>query len=222
LLPIDGPSAGAAIDWKLGDFTVRALYAAADAANHGNQSQPIRGTSSFTRVLYPNTLSNLETSGDRGLFGSTYQGSLEVEYASLKNLAIRLQYSGGEVFSNRYDVFGINGEVTISPEIAIFGRYGVGKYNNTEFGDLNLSYWMAGIALPDLFLKGAMAGFAAGQPFIAKEVGNATQTNFEAFYRLPISKNIQFTPLIQVVTNAGNRNENGAIVTGTLRVVFLF
>jgi hypothetical protein len=64
LFPVNGPSAGAAIDWELGDFSLRALYAAADAANPGT-SQPIRGTSSFTRVLYPNRGTNPAALGDR-------------------------------------------------------------------------------------------------------------------------------------------------------------
>lgn len=222
LFPINGPSAGATIDWNLGKFSIRTLYAAADAANPGNRQQPLRGTSSFTRVLYPNSVTNPAALGDRGLLGSTYQGTVEVEYAPSRNLAIRLQYSGGEVFDNRFDVFGVNVEVRLTPGIAIFGRYGVGKYDNTVFGDVNLDYWMAGIAFPNLFTEGALGGVAAVQPLIASEIGNATQTNFEVFYNLPINDNIRFTPIIQLITNAGNQNANGTIVTGTLRTVFSF
>lgn len=59
----------------------------------------------------------------------------------------------------------------------------------------------------------------AGQPFIEVAIGNATQTNFEAFYNFPVSDNITITP-IQVINNAANRGENGAIFTGTLRAIF--
>lgn len=69
---------------------------------------------------------------------------------------------------------------------------------------------------------GAIAGIAAGQPFIEGNIGNATQTNFEAFYNLPINDRIRVTPLIQVITNAANQNTNGTIMTGTLRTVFSF
>ncbi|TFI54868.1 S-layer protein [Mastigocladus laminosus UU774] len=221
LFPVNGPSAGAAIDWKLGDFSLRALYAAADAVNPGT-SQPIRGTSSFTRVLYPGSGTNLAALGDRGLFGDTYQGTIEAEYAPSRNLAIRLQYSGGDVFDNRFDVFGVNAETRLTPEVALFGRYGMGTYPNTAFGNITLNYWMTGVAFPDLFKQGAIAGIAAGQPIIASEIGNATQTNFEAFYNFPTNDNIRITPTIQVITNAGNQDANGTIFTGTVRTVVLF
>ncbi len=109
-----------------------------------------------------------------------------------------------------------------SPKFAIFGRYGYGRYNDTAFGDIKSNYSMAGVAFPDLFARGALAGIAAGQPFIVSEIGNATQTNFQGFYNFPVSNNIQVTPLIQVITNASNQEANGTIVTGTLRTVFSF
>jgi porin len=81
---------------------------------------------------------------------------------------------------------------------------------------------MAGVAFPDLLKQGALAGIAVGQPFIEGNIGNATQTNFEAFYNLPINDNIRVTPLIQVITNAANQDTNGTIMTGTVRIVFSF
>ena len=217
LFPVNGPSAGAAIDWKPGGgaLTVRALYAAAEAANPGNNGI-VRGAAPFTRLLYPTG------GGEQGLFGDTYQGSVELEYAPSKAFAIRLQYSGGELFNNHYDVFGANLELALSSKLAVFGRYGYGNYDNTSFGDIKPNYWMAGVAFPDLFSRGALAGIAVGQPFIASEIGNTTQTNFEGFYNFRVSDNIQVTPLIQVITNSSNQNANGTIVTGTLRTVFSF
>jgi hypothetical protein len=217
LFPVNGPSAGAAIDWNPGGgaLTVRALYAAAEAANPGNQGF-IRGVAPFTRLLYPNA------GGEQGLFGDTYQGTAEIEYAPSKLFAIRFQYSGGELFNNRYDVFGANFELAFSSKVAVFGRYGYGNYNNTTFGDIKPNYWMAGVAFPDLFSPGALGGIAVGQPFIANEIGNTTQTNFEGFYNFRVSDNIQVSPLIQVINNSANQNANGTIVTGTLRTVFSF
>ncbi|MBN3896126.1 MAG: iron uptake porin [Nostoc sp. NOS(2021)] len=217
LFPVNGPSAGAAIDWKPGGgaLTVRALYAAAEAANPGNQGI-IRSVAPFTQLLYPTG------GGEQGLFGDTYQGTVELEYAPSKLFAIRLQYSGGELFNNRYDAFGANFELTFSPKLAVFGRYGYGNYNNTTFGDIKPNYWMAGVAFRDLFSPGALAGIAVGQPFIASEIGNTTQTNFEGFYNFRVSDNIQVSPLIQVINNSANQNANGVIITGTLRTVFSF
>ncbi|MDZ7950520.1 carbohydrate porin [Nostoc sp. DedQUE09] len=81
---------------------------------------------------------------------------------------------------------------------------------------------MGGVAFPDLFVENALAGIAVGQPFIASEIGDLTQTNFEAFYNFPINNNIRVTPVFQVITNPANQSVNGTILTGTLRTVFSF
>ena len=219
LFPVNGPSAGAVLNWNPGQgpFKVRALYAAADAANpNSNNQRVVPSVFPFARLLYPNS------GGNRGLVGDPYQGIIELEYSPSSAFALRLQYSGGNVFDGRFDVFGANFELAFSQQLAIFGRYGYGSYNDTAFGDINPNYWMAGISFRDLFVPGALAGIAAGQPFIDNAVGNATQTNFEAFYNFPASKNIQVTPLVQVITNPANQDSNGTIVTGTLRTVFSF
>ncbi|MBD2463089.1 carbohydrate porin [Oscillatoria sp. FACHB-1407] len=223
LFPINGPSSGAAVDWKVGDspFTIRALYAAADAGNPTNQGV-LRGTAPFVSLLYPGSTSPTTDLGDRGLFGDTHQGIVELEYAPSSEFAVRVQYSGGDIFDRSFDAIGVNAEVAIAPWVALFGRYGFSQYSDTAFGEIEPNYWMTGIVFPDLLQEGAVAGIAVGQPFIATEIGNATQTNIEAFYRFPINDNIQITPMIQIVTDPGNRSENGAIVTGTLRTAFFF
>lgn len=222
LFPVDGPAAGAAIDWKPGNgaFAVRALYAAGDPANPGRSGVNI-STARFTPLLYPSDFAPTAQS-DRGLFGDTYQGTVELEYSPSRNFAVRLQYSGGEVFAKRFDVIGANVELTLSQKFGIFGRYGYGSYNDTAFGDIKPNYWMAGIAMRDLFTRGALAGIAVGQPFIVNQIGDSTQTNYEAFYNYPFSRNIQITPTIQVIDHAGNQGSNGTIFTGTLRTVFSF
>ncbi|NJK28087.1 MAG: carbohydrate porin [Coleofasciculaceae cyanobacterium SM2_3_26] len=113
-------------------------------------------------------------------------------------------------------------QLALSNQIGIFGRFGHGRFDNTNFGDLSPTYWMAGISLIDVGLTGSRSGIAVGQPFAEGDVGNATQINIEAFYAIPINSNLQVTPLVQVITNAGNQDSNGAIITGTLRTVFFF
>jgi porin len=217
LFPINGESSGAALDWKSKDglFSVRAIYVAADAANPGDRGT-VAGVSPLSRLLYPSG------GGNRGLFGDPDQGIVELEYAPSKAFALRLQYSGGNVFDHHFDVFGANFELAVSRRLGIFGRYGYGIYDDTAFGDLEPNYWMAGVSFRNLFVPGAVAGIAAGQPLIESKVGNATQTNFEAFYNFPLSDNFGITPLVQVITNPANQDNNGTIVTGTLRTVFLF
>ncbi len=218
LLPIIGQSSGAIVDWNpgRGAFKFRALYAAA-AANSPDERGNATGISLLNGILYPNS-----ANGDRGLFGDPYQGVVELEYSPSKAFALRLQYSGGKIFDGRFDVVGANAELAISRQIGIFGRYGYGSYEDTAFGDINPHYWMAGVSVRDLFSPGAVAGIAASQPFIESDVGNGTQTNFEAFYNFPLNDNLRITPLVQVVTNPANQDSNGTIVTGTLRTVFTF
>ena len=224
LFPVNGPAAGAAVDWKPHQaFAIRGLYAAPDASNPGGeQTRPVIGAAPFTQVLFPQQSMNPNAAGDRGLFGDTYQGTVEAEYSPSRSFALRLQYSGGKLFDNSFDVVGTNLEFSFTPKFGIFARYGYGSYDGTILGDIDVHYWMAGIGFRDLFREGALAGIAVGQPFTASEVGNATQTNFEIFYNYPLGRNLQITPSVQVITNPGNQDSNGTITTGTLRTVFSF
>ncbi len=95
LFPVSGPASGAAIDWKPGNgaISVRGLYAAANAANPG-ESGVLIAAAPFIALLYPQAF-NPNTVSKQGLFGSTYQGTVELEYAPSRTWAIRLEYSGG-------------------------------------------------------------------------------------------------------------------------------
>ena len=218
LFPIEGPSGGAYTSWTFKDkVTIRGTYNAAEAANpNQNISGIVPGLSTFTALLYPNG------EGDGGLFGDFYQGMVELEYAPVETAAIRLQYSGGEIFDRRFDVLGVNAEWQFIPRLAVFGRYAYGSYDDTAFGDINPNYWMAGISVLDLLKEGAVLGIAAGQPFIVSEIGDDTQTNFEAYFNYPINDFISVAPIFQVISNASNQNTNDTIYTGTIRSVFNF
>ncbi len=210
------------------------MYVAANGASSDSDSDRFIGGPSAPILIFPNR------GGNGGLFGDPHQGIIEMEYSPSKAFALRLQYSGGQVFDSPFNVFGVNlysggqvfdspfnvfgvnFELALSQRLGIFGRYGYGDYKNTFQGDINPNYWMAGAAFRDLFIPGALAGIAAGQPFIENTVGDATQTNIEAFYNLPISDNIRVTPLVQLIIDPGNQNSNGTIITGTLRTVFSF
>ena len=184
--------------------------------NPGNPSSNLPpGFVSVLSLLYP-------TCGGGGLFGSPYQGIVELEYSPSRALAVRLQYSGGSFSDRHFEVLGANLELALNKKLGVFGRYGYGTYNHTTFGNIHPNYWMAGVSFRDLFLQGAFAGIAGGQPFITNGIGNATQTNIEAFYNFPVSDNIRVTPLVQVITNSGNQHSNGPIYTGTIRTIFQF
>ncbi len=171
---------------------------------------------------------------DQGLFGSPYQGTVELEYAP-KNFAIRLQYTRATVNDRDFNVGGLNVEWAVSSKVGLFGRYGYGSiegrvpgsfdgFAETTFTGTTLhpSTWSAGIAFSDLFIKGARGAIAVGQPFIEGNIGNSTQTNIEAFYKIPIQDNIAITPDIQFIFNPNNNSANSTITVGTIRMVFTF
>jgi hypothetical protein len=212
--------AGVAIDWHpKGAFKLRGVYIAGDAANRLPENQQVIGGGRASDIrLFP-------TSGggaNGGLFGDPYQGIVELEYAPTKTFTARLQYGGGAVFGSNFNVLGINAELALSSRVGIFGRYGFGAYSNTTLGNINPQYWMAGISLSNVFIPKSIAGIAIGQPLIEGKVGNATQTNIEIFYNIPISDRIRITPILQIITNPANQDTNGTLFSGTLRTVFSF
>ena len=219
ILPVNDGS-GAAIAWNLGGsaFTLRAGYVAQNAS-----------------------LPTSDGTINRGLFGDPYQGTVELEFAPKNTddaspFAIRLQYTRASVNNLDYNTGGINLEWAFNKAVAVFGRYGFGNisnrgnaiaaalptYTTTANDSLNPQTWSAGFAFPDLFKEGAMAAIAVGQPFVENQVGNATQTNVELFYRFPISSNISITPDLQFIFNPNNNSNNSTITVGTLRTVFTF
>ncbi|PZV12628.1 MAG: porin [Pseudanabaena sp.] len=216
--------AGGAIDWNISKsaFSFRALYLAA----YGNQPSAANGV-------------------NRGLFGDTYQGTVELEYAPKnvdgdKIFAVRLQYTNASVNNTGVNTGGVNVEWKFAKGAALWGRYGFGTLDNrgvpnnipgtfnsgfvttpTTNTTINAQTWMFGFAFPDLFKEGAMAGIAVGQPMITSQVGNSTQTNLELFYNFPITNNIRITPDLQFIFNPNNSTQS-TIFVGTLRTVFSF
>lgn len=205
LLANDAPGAGAAFSWnpRAGAFTLRGVYKADQAAIA--TASPIFG-------------------GDDvgGLLNDPNLGVVELAIAPSRNFTISLQYSTGTQSGNDYDAIGANLELALGRRVGLFSRFG---YAFNFPGGIEPASWSAGLAFPDLLVPGALAGIGIGQPLIFQEdvIGlfNRTQTNYEAFYNLPLSDNVAITPVIQVITDPGNRDRD-TILTGTLRTVFSF
>ena len=223
--------AGGAFDWNIGSsaFSLRGLYLA------GNGNQP--------------TASTVAPFTNRGLFGDPYQATAELEFATKnaageKPFALKLLYTNGSVNNTTVNSGGVNAEWAFSKKIAVFGRYGFGTLDfrtnaavpvasattpsvigvNAGFAGTSLSpqTWMFGFSFADLFKEGATGGIAIGQPLIESKIGNATQTNLEAFYSFPVSSNIKITPDVQFIFNPNNNSTNSSVFVGTLRTVFSF
>ncbi|WP_199322006.1 iron uptake porin [Leptolyngbya sp. FACHB-321] len=196
--------AGAVLTWKPANLPliVRALYVAADAS---------RPNADIT---------------DGGLFGDRNQGSLEVEYDFSKNIIARFQLTKATV--NNVDIFagGINAEWAFNRQFAVFGRFAIGSYEGfnpllNQDLDLNPKSWSIGFVARQLFIPGSTAGIAIGQPFVEKDLGDATQTNIEVFYSFLLNDNISVTPALTVVSNPDNR-DRGTIFQWFLRLVYSF
>jgi hypothetical protein len=206
LLANDAPGAGAAFSWNpgAGALTLRGVYKA-DQAAIATASSIFGGDDDLG-----------------GLFNDPNLGVVELAIAPSQDFTVSLQYSTGTQGGNDYDAIGANLELALGRRLGLFGRFG---YAFNFPGGIEPASWSAGIAFPDLFIPGALAGIGVGQPLIFQEdvVGlfNGTQTNYEAFYNLPLSDNVAITPVIQVITDPGNRDRD-TILTGTLRTVFSF
>ncbi len=204
--PVDRPGgAGVALSWKLGQLplTLRALYVAADSEQVSGGL--VRG----------------------GLFGDRYQASVELEYALSPALIARLQYTRAEVNQVDISALGLNVEWVFNNQISVFGRFGWGRYKgfNPLLGsnlDLNPRTWAIGAIVRNIVIPGSTAGVAIGQPFIEGDLGNATQTNFEAYYSFAFNDHITITPALIVVDRADNERSNRTIWQGVLRLVLTF
>lgn len=192
--------AGVAVNWKLNNtpFALNALYIAADA-----------------------------DSANQGFFNDRYQGSVELEYTPTDAIAVRLQYTHANLDRTEIDAFAVNAEWSLNRFVGVFGRLGTAHYNgyNQALGrdlDLYPTTWALGLGIRDLVIPGTAAGIAIGQPFIERNLGNATQTNFELFYNLGLSDRISITPSLIIVNHADNNSASGLTWQGTLRTVILF
>ena len=192
--------AGVAVAWSPKDskFAARGLYIAADA------NQPTQGIS-----------------GDRR------QASVELEYAPSNQLKLKLQYTNAQINDTDINAFGVNAEYRMNLNTGFFGRVGYGSYKgfNTAINrnlDAHPFSWSVGLQQRNLVIPGTLAGVAVGQPFVTGDLGNATQTNFEAFYNLRLSDSVSVTPIFTIVTNPDNDKDNGTIWQSTLRTVFSF
>ncbi len=204
---IDRPGgAGAALAWNIGGgaFTVRSLYIAANSEQ----------------------VSDTELN-EGGLFGDRNSGTIELEYLPRSSFALRLQYTKALINNTDITAFGINAEYAFNRTTAVFGRFGIGNYDGfnpliSQNLDLQPRTWAVGLSWRDLVLPGTLTGVAIGQPFVEADLGDATQTNFEAFYKLQLSDNLSISPIVQLVNNANNDSSNGLTWQTTLRTSFIF
>ncbi|AFY59545.1 iron uptake porin [Synechococcus sp. PCC 6312] len=237
VFPVDGPGgSGAVVQWNpnQGPFTVRGLYVAASAFNANKNNGPFPG---IPGGLFGDPYQGSVELEYADTFGAEEQNSY----------AVRLQYTNSSTIDIAQNAGGLNFEVSLG-QFGFFGRYGYsgatlyGIGSTVDgLGGFDLSSiipagttqnftaqtWMAGLGYRDLWMEGSLLAAAVGQPFInnlpsAPGVNDSTQTNYELFYRIPVSDNISLTPVFMAVTNANNIANNAPIFQGLVRTTFSF
>jgi carbohydrate-selective porin OprB len=138
----------------------------------------------------------------------------------------RLQYTHANNDGSRINAFGLNGEWAITRQFGLFGRLGIGSYrgfNSTinSSSDLNPRSWMIGGTVQNFLITGSTAGAAIGQPFITKNLGTTTQTNFETYFGFALNDKIHLSPALTIISNPDNERRR-TIWQWTMRVVFDF
>lgn len=97
--------------------------------------------------------------------------------------------------------------------------------------------WLASLSGKDLFREGDLAAISFGQPLFTTSASSGavalpagfigltspnTPYQLEAFYRIPVSKNITITPGVFFVFNQGSNALNGTATVGVARTTFSF
>ncbi|XFA72152.1 iron uptake porin [Thermosynechococcaceae cyanobacterium Okahandja] len=241
--PVNDPGgAGMSLEWNPGGsfFTLRGVYvAAAASAPTGGLASGLAGAPVNGGLFGDPYQGTIELEFSRA-FGRNGQN----------NVAVRLQYTNASTLNISQNAGGLNAELTLG-KFGLFGRYGYSgmKLYGTGAtilglgpfavdpgvliipagGEVNTTAqtWMAGVAYRDLLAEGSLLGAAVGQPFInslasAPGINDATQTNYELFFRYPLSDNIAITPVFMAVTNANNSSTNSPILQGLIRTTFSF
>jgi len=218
---VGGDDPGAGFDWSISNnVSLRAVY----NAGEGGQSFGF---------------------GNGGLFGGANQILTELEVKPSETSAIRLQYArineqgtaltaslAGNINNSTTDVFGINAEWAITPNIGIFGRYGTANTHVNSaidsYSDISSNTYQIGFSLLDLFAPGNILGVSYGQPVrvnvgTQNEIGlvpSGRQSNIEVFYNFRLNDHITLTPDLQFISQPSNIVGNPTLTVGTLRMVF--
>ncbi len=188
--------------------------------------------------------------GSTGLFGGTNVVAGEIEYNPIASAHIKFTYVrlseqnslyGGDISSvaergSNTDIFGLNGEWAINPNVIVFGRYSFSTSNlnglpaGSSFSAISANTWQGGFGLPNLLGSGNLFGAIYGQPvrFNGGQVNGLSAATrgienvVELFFRFQVNDRLSITPDIQWVINSANTRDSVGLTVGTLRATFTF
>ncbi len=137
------------------------------------------------------------------------------------------------------NAFGAAASFQITPNILLNGSVGYTKTRTLSSlggliprGDLDIWNWSVGLAFPDLFKKGSVAGIIVGmEPKVTGVSRNlraaigrdpSTSIHVEGFYQFQLSDNISITPGLIWLTNPDHNDSNDDALIGVVRTTFTF
>ncbi|MBW4691612.1 MAG: iron uptake porin [Lyngbya sp. HA4199-MV5] len=189
---------------------------------------------------------------DSGLFNGPFGAIAQLTFRPFEPLAIGLTYiraynndftangSGGSNNANlgnlgeafNSDSFGLAASFQLNPKIVINGSVGYTNANvlSGTRGSVDIWNWAVGLAFPDLFRKGSIAGIIVG---MEPKVTNAssrlnfledrdTSLHVEGFYQFQLTDNIAITPGLIWLTAPDHNSNNDGILIGVIRTTFVF
>ncbi len=203
----------------------------------------------------------------RGLFNGSYSVLAELAYSPTSQITLRFLYTRAHLqtppastlplpffltnsirgvvddgFSGRLndidsDNFVFNFDWTLTPNLALFGRY---SYSHSDLDPINpliaggsakVEAFQLGLAFPDVGKKGALGTVSVVVPFnilsgrqffVAGYGDGGTEVNLEAAYFYPLNDNIGIVPTFFATFNANNFSGNPTVFGTVLRTQFLF
>jgi Carbohydrate-selective porin, OprB family len=188
-------------------------------------------------VGYLSSNANSPASGS-GLTNGSYGAIAQLTFNPNENTKLGLTYVNaynstpgtGSTNANpdgSNNMFGVQGSVKVSPQIALGGWVGYNK-NSNPAGDRDILNWAVTAAFPDLGGAGNLAGLLVGQePRVTGATGTAvadtgSSLHLEGFYQIKLSDNVSITPGLIYLTAPDHNNANGGAVIGTVRTTFSF
>lgn len=144
--------------------------------------------------------------------------------------------------------YGTQATIRFNPHISLFGWGGyssaiaedspnsVANLRGSQGSKADIFYYAVGLAFFDLFQEGSLAGLIFGQPpklinnevreivnsRVRKREDDDTSYHLEAFYRFPVTNNIEVTPGFLVIFNPEHNKNNATLYVGTIRTTFRF
>jgi hypothetical protein len=174
-----------------------------------------------------------------GLGGGSYGAIAQITFNPSENTKLGLTYVNsrdttpgtGSTNANNptgsNSMFGVQGSVKVSPNLALGGWVGYNKNSNTT-GDRDIVNWAVTAAFPDLGGSGNLGGFLVGQePRVTGGTGTAvadtgSSLHLEGFYQVKLSDNISITPGLIYLTAPDHNSANGGALIGTIRTTLSF